>query len=132
MAGTPRVHTWFDDLQGFLIGAVLTSLGVTLMAASGLVSGGTAGVAFLAHYQFGWNLGLCFVLVNLPFFLFSMRRLGGAFAALEPVATVLGWSAALWGAFLYWWAGILYLRETIRVVRISPGSGPSASDSLNA
>tara|TARA_B100000749_G_scaffold206372_1_gene161519 strand:- start:5207 stop:5809 length:603 start_codon:yes stop_codon:yes gene_type:complete len=58
--------------------------------------------------------------------------LGGAFAALEPVATVLGWSAALWGAFLYWWAGILYLRETIRVVRISPGSGPSASDSLNA
>ena len=57
--------------------------------------------------------------------------LGGAFSALAPVATVLGWSAALWGAFLYWWAGILYLRETIRVVRISPVSGSGASDSLN-
>lgn len=89
LAEAPRAHTWFDDLQGFLIGAVLTSLGVTLMAASGLVSGGTAGVAFLAHYQFGWNLGLCFVLANLPFFLFSIRRLGGVFTAKSLLSVAL-------------------------------------------
>ncbi|WP_048769878.1 CDP-alcohol phosphatidyltransferase family protein, partial [Propionibacterium freudenreichii] len=30
----------------------------------------------------------------------------------SPVARVIGWAFALWGAFLYWWAGILYVEQT--------------------
>ncbi|MFT4285820.1 MAG: CDP-alcohol phosphatidyltransferase family protein [Protaetiibacter sp.] len=43
--------------------------------------------------------------------------LGAAFPAIAAVSDPVGWALALWGAFLYWWAGVLYLRETIRLVR---------------
>jgi cardiolipin synthase len=49
-----------------------------------------------------------------------------AFPATAPVANPIGWAFALWGAFLYWWAGALYLREAIRVAKL-PGNEFSAS-----
>lgn len=36
------------------------------------------------------------------------------------VAWVLGWAFALWGVGLYWWAGILYLVQTLQLVRSFP------------
>lgn len=43
--------------------------------------------------------------------------LARALPAIAPVADPVGWAFALWGAFLYWWAGALYLREAVRVAR---------------
>jgi cardiolipin synthase len=42
----------------------------------------------------------------------------------------VGWAAAIWGAFLYWWAGIVYLLESIRVVRIPQGTQGGISDTV--
>ena len=56
--------------------------------------------------------------------------LGVAFPALAPVANPLGWAAAIWGAFLYWWAGIIYLGEALRIVRIPRGAPATDSDTL--
>jgi cardiolipin synthase len=33
---------------------------------------------------------------------------------------VLGWAFALWGVGLYWWAGVLYLVQTLQLVRTFP------------
>ena len=41
--------------------------------------GGMAGVSFLLHYALGWNFGLVFVLVNLPFYWIAVRRMGWEF-----------------------------------------------------
>jgi cardiolipin synthase len=30
-----------------------------------------------------------------------------------PVASALGWAFAIWGAFLYWWAGIRYAHQAL-------------------
>ncbi|MFB9670478.1 CDP-alcohol phosphatidyltransferase family protein [Microlunatus capsulatus] len=35
-------------------------------------------------------------------------------------AGVLGWAFALWGVGLYWWAGLLYLAQTLRLLRDVP------------
>ncbi len=35
-------------------------------------------------------------------------------------ARVLGWAFALWGTALYWWAGGLYLLQTLRLLRTFP------------
>jgi cardiolipin synthase len=35
--------------------------------------------------------------------------LGDGPGAGATVARVIGWAFALWGAGLYWWAGVLYL-----------------------
>jgi cardiolipin synthase len=54
-------------------------------------------------------------------------------AAAPPIAAYsdpLGWALALWGAFLYWWAGVLYLRETMRLVRNDRVARASGSDNL--
>ena len=56
--------------------------------------------------------------------------LGLAFPVIQPVSEPFGWAVTLWGAFLYWWAGIIYAIETVRVVRVARVSGPPASDTL--
>jgi cardiolipin synthase len=33
------------------------------------------------------------------------------------VFKVVGWALVIWGSALYWWAGLLYVRQTIAIVR---------------
>jgi cardiolipin synthase len=56
--------------------------------------------------------------------------LGLAFPAINWITNPVGWAFALWGAFLYWWAGVVYIRETARVIRIPLGASAAASDTL--
>jgi len=56
--------------------------------------------------------------------------LGAAFPEVAAVSDPFGWALALWGAFLYWWAGAIYLRETIRLVREDRVDAAAASDTL--
>ncbi|WP_307807522.1 CDP-alcohol phosphatidyltransferase family protein [Naasia sp. SYSU D00948] len=62
------------------------------------------------------------------FYALPLLVLAQAVPATEFLAHPAGWAAAAWGAFLYWWAGIVYAIETARVVRIprDDGSAPSA------
>jgi len=64
------------------------------------------------------------------FFGLPVIMLGLAFPAVQPVSEPIGWAITLWGAFLYWWAGIIYAIETARVIRIPRVSGEAASDTL--
>ena len=56
--------------------------------------------------------------------------LGEAFPAVQTVTSPIGWAAALWGGFLYWWAGILYLLETVRLIRIPTHDADTGSATL--
>lgn len=75
----PQPHSLLDDVQGFLMAGVFCSLGVTLFGVCGLMTGGTAGVAFLIHYLTGLGVGKAFFLINLPFFGLAIRRMGWVF-----------------------------------------------------
>jgi cardiolipin synthase len=33
---------------------------------------------------------------------------------------VLGWALVIWGTALYWWSGVLYLRQGVELVRRFP------------
>lgn len=63
-------------------------------------------------------------------FALPVLMIGLAFPVIDWITQPVGWAFALWGAFLYWWAGIVYLRETARVIRIPYVAEPSASDTL--
>ena len=76
---TSEQHSLFEDAQGVAAGAMLASLGVLLLSSAGLLTGGTAGMAFLLHYATGLSFGLVFFLVNLPFYYLAWKRLGLAF-----------------------------------------------------
>lgn len=65
------------------------------------------------------------------FWALPLLMLGEAFGALAPFSLPLGWAFALWGAFLYWWAGIVYIRETARVIRLPADDSGPRSDTLD-
>lgn len=48
---------------------------------------------------------------------FPLILLGRAFPAVAPVADPIGWAFAWWGTALYWWAGVLYIRQVRAVTR---------------
>ena len=60
-----------------------------------------------------------------------MLMLAEAFSVLAAVAQPLGWALALWGLLLYWWSGVLYARQAVRVVRNPPRGAGADSDTLN-
>ncbi|TFD33472.1 CDP-alcohol phosphatidyltransferase family protein [Cryobacterium cryoconiti] len=86
----------------------------------------------LANYGFGplpvHQLGK--VATFCLFYALPMIMLGEAFPAVSWWSLPLGWAFGLWGAFLYWWAGIIYAVETARVIRLPRVNPPRPSDTL--
>ncbi|MBL8331718.1 MAG: YitT family protein [Rubrivivax sp.] len=72
-------HSLFEDLQGLVTGTLFVALAVLLFKHAGMVTGGTAGIAFVAHYAAGWPFGLVFFVINLPFYALAWSRMGPRF-----------------------------------------------------
>jgi cardiolipin synthase len=51
---------------------------------------------------------------------FPLLLIGHALPAAAFVILPAAWAFALWGGFLYWWAGVIYLRQVAQVVKIHP------------
>ena len=110
----PAKHTAFEDIQGIVSGSMISALGLFMLGKVGLVTSGTAGLAFLLHYWGGWGFGLLFFILNLPFYILSYMRVGLDFTVKTFVA--IGLTSVLvelqnrfidiqflnpaWGAFL--------------------------------
>ncbi len=61
--------------------------------------------------------------------LLLLARWGGA---LGDVASVVGWACAWWGVALYWFAGVLYVRQTVTLLGRRGGTGPEESRPVTA
>jgi uncharacterized membrane-anchored protein YitT (DUF2179 family) len=84
-----RSHTLFEDAQAVFTGVLFVSLALVLFAQVGLLTGGTAGVAFVLHYATGIGLGPLFFCINLPFYAFAWRRMGREFTLKTFIAVSL-------------------------------------------
>ncbi len=76
---SPPPHTALDDAQALLTGTLFVSLGLALFKHAGLVTGGTAGLAFVAHYATAAPFGVAFFFINLPFYALAWQRMGARF-----------------------------------------------------
>jgi len=90
------MHRPHEDVQALLTGTLFVALGVVMFQQTGLLTGGTAGLAFLLHYATGWSFSAVFFAINLPFYALAVRRMGWAFT-LKTFAAV-----ALLAAFVHW------------------------------
>lgn len=88
-AALPARHSLFDDAQGLLTGTLFVALALVLFRHAGLVTGGTAGLAFIAHYALGVPFGLAFFVINVPFYLLAWRRMGARFTVKTFAAVAL-------------------------------------------
>lgn len=88
-------HRLHEDVQALTTGTLFVALGVLMFGHAGLLTGGTAGIAFLIHYATGVSFSLAFFVVNLPFYVFAWRRMGLAFTlktfAAVGLLSVLTW-----------------------------------------
>ncbi len=83
------VHKPHEDVAAVLTGTLVFALGVTLMSAAQLVTGGTAGLSLLLQYATGAGFGPIFFLVNLPFYALSLMRLGRKMTVRTVIAVAL-------------------------------------------
>lgn len=86
---SPVRHSPFEDVQALVTGTLMLSLGLALYRHAGLLTGGTAGIAFLLHYWSGLAFGAIFFVVNLPFYWLALRRMGRAFTLKTFAAVAL-------------------------------------------
>ncbi len=85
--GSP--HTVLEDIQAFLTASLFFSFGIVLLKQAQLLTGGTAGLAVLMHYLSGWPTGLILFAINIPFYLFALRMMGGGFTIRTALSVTL-------------------------------------------
>lgn len=64
------------------------------------------------------------------FYALPILMIGQAFPDAAWLTAPVGWAFALWGAFLYWWAGAIYVIETVRILKIPRVESVDESDTL--
>ncbi|AMB58731.1 CDP-alcohol phosphatidyltransferase family protein [Microterricola viridarii] len=86
----------------------------------------------LANYGFGpLPVHLLGKVATFALFLgLPLIMLGLAVPEIAAFSQPVAWAITLWGAFLYWWAGAIYLIETLRVIRLPRAVVPRQSDTL--
>lgn len=75
----PRPHNLAEDGYAIAIGCAFIAMGLMLLKAANLVTGGMAGIALLLSYLLHYPPATLFLLINIPFFLFAGRAMGIAF-----------------------------------------------------
>lgn len=114
MSSKPTAHSPLEDAQAFVLSTSLCAFGVLMLTHLGLLTGQTAGLAVLIGYLTGWNFGLVFFVLNIPFYLLAWLRMGTAFtvksflavALLSAIAAVLPGQIAF--ASVTPWVGTLF------------------------
>ena len=86
---TASDHSLFEDIQALVSGTLLFAFAIVLFRHAGLLTGGTAGLAFLGHYASDISFGLLYFLINIPFYIFGLLALGKAFTLKTFAAVAL-------------------------------------------
>ena len=86
---TASDHSLFEDIQALVSGTLLFAFAIVLFRHAGLLTGGTAGLAFLGHYASDVSFGLLYFLINIPFYIFGLLALGRAFTLKTFAAVAL-------------------------------------------
>ena len=116
-----------DSLSGLATAAV--TLGASLCAIP------LARLASARGRRFALTLGNLLALIGIAVVItaaavrvFPLLLLGDGAGTAAELTGAVGWAFAWWGTVLYWYAGLLYLGQTVSLVRAAraEGDGPGA------
>ena len=82
-------HSLYEDAYGIASGVLFVAVGVAMLNAAHLVTGGIAGIALLLSYVAAHPPGVLFALINLPFFLVGYFLMGWRFTVKSMIGSVL-------------------------------------------
>ena len=97
-AAVPAIkHGAYEDVQALFSGSLFVGITMMMYAQAGLLTGSTAGLAFVLHYATGWSFGAIYFAINIPFYWFAWKHIGKEFTiktfisvALLSLVTTLG------------------------------------------
>lgn len=84
-----KPHSPLDDVYGIAVGVLFVVIGIVLLQAAQLITGGVAGIALLTSYVSGVSVGTLFMMINVPFFLFGYLFMGPLFTFKSLAGSVL-------------------------------------------
>lgn len=73
-------HRFYEDVLAMIMGTLFVSFGLVIYTKTTLLVGGMAGLSLLLQYVTGLGFWLIFSLLNLPFYVLAVKRLGWRFA----------------------------------------------------
>jgi uncharacterized membrane-anchored protein YitT (DUF2179 family) len=76
---TAERHRLYEDVLAMISGTMFVSLGTLIYTKTMLTVGSSAGLALLLSYTSGWGFGPIFFVINLPFYILAVKRMGWAF-----------------------------------------------------
>ncbi|MDR9826670.1 YitT family protein [Vibrio sp. FNV 38] len=82
-------HSVRENIFALVLGCALVSLGVHIFNQLGLLSGGTAGLALFITKVTDMTFGQVFFVINLPFYILSISRMGWRFTLNTFIAVTL-------------------------------------------
>lgn len=82
-------HRLYEDVLAMISGTMFVSLGTLIYTKTMLTVGSSAGLALLLSYTSGWGFGQIFFLINLPFYILAVKRMGWAFTLRTFTAVAL-------------------------------------------
>lgn len=82
-------HKLYEDALALLFGTLFVSFGMVIYAKAMLATGGLAGLALLLSYITPLSFGVIFFVINLPFYVLAVKRMGWPFALRTFVAVGL-------------------------------------------
>ena len=106
-------HSLLEDLLALLTGTLLVAFAVNLFRHSGLLTGGTPGLTFLAHYASGVSFGVLYFLLNIPFYFLGLLALGKVFTLKTFGAVLL---LSLFSELLPAWVRLAYIDPVFSAV----------------
>ena len=91
MPAAPQVarHGPYEDAQALFSGSLFVGIAMMMYAQAGLLTGSTAGLAFVLHYATGWSFGAIYFLINIPFYWFAGKHIGKEFTIKTFVSVAL-------------------------------------------
>ena len=82
-------HSIRENLLALTLGSALVSLGVIVFSKVGLLTGGTAGLAIFLTKVSDYSFGQIFFVLNLPFYILSITRMGWRFSINTFIAVTI-------------------------------------------
>lgn len=86
---TQERHRLYEDAMALVLGTLFVSLGMYMYAKVTLLVGSLAGLSLLLSYVSSYGFAPIFFLVNVPFYILAVRRMGWPFTARTVVAVAL-------------------------------------------
>lgn len=85
-----KILKWFKNIIFLTFGAVITGCALeTFLVPNKIIDGGVIGISMIVSHISNWNLGLLVLILNAPFILLALTKLGKRFVIQTAYANVI-------------------------------------------